>query len=121
MKTKFTKVAVSERKPEKDGFYYVYNGGHHVTYFSLLLGFNLCMLDGKPKKITHWLEEIEDKEDEMIEMLEGCKKSLDFVYENWKYPMYFDEDGKEEPEAIEHVLYRRQELDKLLQSLKQEK
>lgn len=121
-KTKFTKVAVSERLPEEidtNTVFLTKEGNVRIFYNKKYLK------DYEPNyeedDAEYFLEESPDREDEMIEMLEGCKKSLDFVYENWKYPMYFDEDGKEEHEAIEHVLYRRQELDKLVESLKQEK
>ena len=66
-KTKFTKVAVEERLPTKNGNYFclVKNGDAlitcHNTLFKNYLG------------ITHWLEESPDREDEMIEMLEKIR------------------------------------------------
>ena len=61
METLYRKVAVSEKHPKEDGFYYVFNGLKHSTYYSKLLGFNYCMGQiNMSNKITHYLEEIPD-------------------------------------------------------------
>ena len=61
METLYRKVAVSEKHPKEDGFYYVFNGLKHSTYYSKLLGFNYCMGQiNMSNKITHWLEEVPD-------------------------------------------------------------
>lgn len=65
MKTKFTKVAVEERLPEKDGYYFTNNG---YKYFFDILGFTI--------KTDWWLEESPDREDEMIEMLERIRNDI---------------------------------------------
>ena len=64
MNTKYKKVSVSERLPEKDGNYIciVANGASIMTCHSLLFG--------NFKGITHWLEEVPDMEEEMIELIE---------------------------------------------------
>ena len=68
MRTKFIKVAVSDELPKKDGFYFVYNGGHHAVFYSTLLGFNSCMIgNNNSAKITHWLKEVPDHEAELVE------------------------------------------------------
>ena len=97
METLYRKVAVSEKHPKEDGFYYVFNGLKHSTYYSKLLGFNYCMGQiNMSNKITHYLEEIPDntiqlKADkaELLEALERCNNELyfysgqtDFVEEN---------------------------------------
>lgn len=62
--SKYIKVSVSERIPEKEGDYFcvIANGPSIMTcrsmYFERFTG------------ITHWLEEKPDYEDEMKEMLE---------------------------------------------------
>ena len=65
MKTKFTKVAVSERLPEEAGYYFTNNG---YKYFFDILGFTI--------KTDWWLEESPDREDEMIEMLRKIEDKL---------------------------------------------
>lgn len=65
MKTKFTKVAVEERLPEKEGYYFTNNG---YKYFFDILGFTI--------KTDWWLEESPDREDEMIEMLRKIEDKL---------------------------------------------
>lgn len=92
MKTKFTKVEVSERLPEKHGKYLVIDitGEIHKVPF----------LDDEFyswQPVKFWLEESPDLEDEMREMLERIQ-DLDVL-----------------PIEIED------ELSNLLQSLKQEK
>ena len=85
METLYRKVAVSEKHPKEDGFYYVFNGLKHSTYYSKLLGFNYCMGQiNMSNKITHWLEEIHDpnaqlKTDkaELLELMTEMKESFD--------------------------------------------
>ena len=70
MKTKYIKVAVSDELPKEDGFYFVYNGGHHAVFYSTLLGFNSCMMgNNNSAKIIHWLKEVPDHEAELVEAL----------------------------------------------------
>ena len=96
MKTKFTKVAVEERLPTKNGNYFclVKNGDAlitcHNTLFKNYLG------------ITHWLEESPDREDEMIAILKE---------------IHFDHFWNGNPLSIDI----KTKLESLLQSLKQEK
>ena len=79
MGTIYRKVAVSEKHPKEDGFYYVFNGLKHSTYYSKLLGFNYCMGQiNMSNKITHYLEEIPDPtiqlQADKDELLEALKK-----------------------------------------------
>ncbi|GEJ46044.1 hypothetical protein [Chryseobacterium sp. ON_d1] len=64
MKTKYIKVSVSERIPEKEGDYFcvIANGPSIMTCRSMYFE--------RFKGITHWLEEKPDYEDEMKEILE---------------------------------------------------
>ena len=86
METLYRKVAVSEKHPKEDGFYYVFNGLKHSTYYSKLLGFNYCMGQiNMSNKITHWLEEIPDPTTKLqadkAELLEALEIILEGVYE----------------------------------------
>ena len=79
METLYRKVAVSEKHPKEDGFYYVFNGLKHSTYYSKLLGFNYCMGQiNMSNKITHYLEEIPDNTTQLqadkAELLEALEK-----------------------------------------------
>ena len=79
MGTIYRKVAVSEKHPKEDGFYYVFNGLKHSTYYSKLLGFNYCMGQiNMSNKITHWLEEVPDPTAQLqadkAELLEALEK-----------------------------------------------
>ena len=81
METLYRKVAVSEKHPKEDGFYYVFNGLKHSTYYSKLLGFNYCMGQiNMSNKITHWLEEIPNPTTQLqadkAELLEALGISL---------------------------------------------
>jgi hypothetical protein len=92
MKTKFIKVPTTERLPEEEKWYHVFtdvsidicpyvNGGFHST--DTLSGL----------EVTHFLEEIPDREDEMREMLEELlrfKNEMKRVMsENLQYPDNF--------------------------------
>ncbi|KGT09524.1 hypothetical protein NV63_06775 [Elizabethkingia anophelis] len=69
MKTKYVKVPVSERLPEKSGFYFTSknSGVTEVVWF----------MDGKFSYVRpsytpeYWLEEKEDHSEEMLSLLEG--------------------------------------------------
>lgn len=81
-KTKFIRVAVKHRSPEKgkDVIVISSNGKSGTCYF--LAGLWHGQKYGEPK---YWLEEIPDIEDEMLQMLEECKNTLMDV--DWvKYP-----------------------------------
>jgi len=83
METLYRKVAVSEKHPKEDGFYYVFNGLKHSTYYSKLLGFNYCMGQiNMSNKITHWLEEVPDPTTQLqadkAELLEALENIVDY-------------------------------------------
>ncbi|MCT4228706.1 hypothetical protein HZP39_04230 [Elizabethkingia anophelis] len=65
MKTKYVKVQVSERLPEKSGFYvmFVKNNPIPVTKYFAILGFN--------NNLEYWLEPAPDHSEEMLSLLEG--------------------------------------------------
>lgn len=70
MKTKFVKVSVEERLPEKDNNYFctVKNGEMIMTCHNKLFS--------NYKGITHWFEEIPDKEVEINEKLKHVELYL---------------------------------------------
>ncbi|MEN5308774.1 hypothetical protein ABE425_14755 [Chryseobacterium cucumeris] len=71
--SKYIKVSVSERTPEKEGDYFcvIANGPSIMTCRSMYFE--------RFKGITHWLEEKPDYEDEMKEMLEECQLQLEHL------------------------------------------
>lgn len=95
MKTKFTKVAVSERMPESSGFYFCLGGTgqKQIGYFNGQK-FVETFID-----VRFWFEESPDREEEMIGMLEKV------------YTLLFER----------HLYNTADDIKKLLQSLKQEK
>lgn len=121
MKTKFTKVAVEERLPTKSGNYFclVKNGDVimtcHNTLFKNYLG------------ITHWLEEIPDREDEMIEMLEEIRNEIGiFEKEANQFAENFENSEMINSAMCSKAMARayktcKSKIESLLQSLKQEK
>lgn len=72
-RTKYKKVAVSERLPEKEGDYFcvIANGPSIMTCRSIYFD--------RFKGITHWLEEVPDYEEEMMEMLEESRLQLEHL------------------------------------------
>lgn len=69
MKTKYVKVPVSERLPEKSGFYimFVKNNPIPATRYFAKLGFN--------ENLESWLEPVPDHSEEMLDMLEIIKRN----------------------------------------------
>lgn len=63
MKTKFVKVSVEERLPEKEGWYYTSNKEDDYQVWKWKKGYRW-------EGIEHWLEEIPDREAEMLDMLQ---------------------------------------------------
>ncbi|MCQ9638631.1 hypothetical protein MP478_04450 [Chryseobacterium sp. WG14] len=77
MKTKYIKIAVSDRLPEKGGFYYTYTeSGLKIADWFYEGKFNYVSPSYYPE---YWLEEVPDHEDEMREMLEECKLQLEYL------------------------------------------
>ena len=69
MKTKFTKVAVSERVPKDFSKILInYKGSDNLQMYDYFD--NLHEQDFFEENINFWLEESPDREEEMIEMLE---------------------------------------------------
>jgi len=110
--TKFIKVFITERLPKKGG--------------SINSNLGVIFYNDRSKKFEdndlpnivypyYFLEEVPDRESELIEMLEKCKESLDWVYENCIAP------DAEMDDEIHHILFRKQELEYLIQSVKQPK
>lgn len=79
--TKFIKVDVSERLPNDDKKYFVWtdnpNARHRenkAEYNMHLAFFDKSDIEFKSfYDVTHFLEEVPDRESELIEMLEECK------------------------------------------------
>ncbi|MDV3834208.1 hypothetical protein [Elizabethkingia anophelis] len=93
MKTKYVKVPVSERLPEKEGIYpVIFNLGGEEIIESVLyndkFGFHAENTDCR--YVDEWLEEVPDHSEEMLSMLEEVK---DFFQ-----PHFFSEplEGQEE-------------------------
>ena len=65
--TKYKRIDIKERTPEDEGYYYTSHGGFDWNikeqYFQNDEGENLDY-------INYWLEEVPDRESELIEMLE---------------------------------------------------
>ena len=101
MKTKYIKVAFEECK----------KGAKAISYKPIMAS-NLASYD---KEIIHLIE-VTDQEAELVAMLEECKKSFDWVFENCTPPVITDEESAED--MIHFIFYRIQELDSLIQKLK---
>ncbi|AQW96676.1 hypothetical protein BBD31_01635 [Elizabethkingia anophelis] len=74
MKTKYVKVPVSERLPEKEGIYpVIFNLGGEEIIESVLyndkFGFHAENTDCR--YVDEWLEEVPDHSEEMLSLLEG--------------------------------------------------
>lgn len=78
MKTKYIKVSVSERLPEKDGRYFLWvdnPNSRHLNSKNLSSEYNMernFFREGEFQtfyETTHYLQEVPDREDEMREML----------------------------------------------------
>ena len=73
MKTKFVKIPVSERLPERSGWNICFEEGEQgkcLYHFHIDTGFKNGYANDK---VTHWLEEKEDHSEEMLSMLEDVK------------------------------------------------
>ena len=70
-KTKFIRVAVEERLPKKDkGVLFFNENTNSCAFLRNSTDFIIHY------EFTHWLEEIPDREDEMLQMLEKAKQEL---------------------------------------------
>ncbi|MCT4156965.1 hypothetical protein HZP35_18745 [Elizabethkingia anophelis] len=97
MKTKYVKVPVSERLPEKSGFYYI----KHNNYPDLeQYDFFDDLHDGEyfETEVEWWLEEKEDHSEEMFSVLSGLINDIsNLLNENdieWQECGYFEEAKK---------------------------
>lgn len=74
MKTKYIKVSVSDRLPNKKGWYFiVYQNGEEDTDF---------YSDGKQwKNVEYWLQEVTDYEEEIKGMLESIYESFGQIWQ----------------------------------------
>ena len=126
-KTKFTKVAVSERLPRRGGFYHVF-----VTETVK----DICPFNKGEFKPTdtltghgveYYLEESPDREDEMIEMLEGIRNDIrTFEKEANQVAENFENSEMINSAMCSKAMARayntcNTKIESLLQSLKQEK
>ncbi|HFK5584495.1 TPA: hypothetical protein ACGZ92_000678 [Elizabethkingia anophelis] len=96
MKTKYIAVPVSERLPEKSGFY---NTDQGELEFSKELGDEFYFVDGPVLNVQWWLEEKEDHSEEMLSLLEE-------VNGLFKPDFYssFDEDQRDTLKQIEELI-----------------
>ncbi|TDX83972.1 hypothetical protein [Epilithonimonas xixisoli] len=110
--TKFIKVAVSERLPKEDGKYFVWVDCPNARSAENPDEYNMNKMyfskaDNEFKsfyEVTHFLEEVPDRESELIEMLEEILKTNRFVWKNDKY-----------------AEFQIKEIESLIQSVKQPK
>lgn len=72
MKTKFIKVAVNERLPEKEGWYFTIDPHEEYQVWKWKNGYRW-------EGIEFFLLEVPDREDEMREMLEECRLQLEHL------------------------------------------
>lgn len=101
MKTKFIKVSVAERLPEKGKNVIVLSadGKSGTCYF--LRGLWHGQKNGEPK---YWFEEVPDREAEMLEMLKLISEKAEVIYH--------EEDG-EDNRFFEEIDF--EEIDQLIQ------
>lgn len=71
MKTKYIKVSVSKRTPEKRDYFHTNKG--KLVFLPFAGWYRGCMKVDDPE---HWLEEVPDMEEEMREMLEEIRDGL---------------------------------------------
>lgn len=77
--SKYIKVSVSERLPEKEGKYLIYHKGFRTTLQSHFDPDDQESIDYYNNNIEYWLQEVPDYEDEMKEMLEECVLQLEHL------------------------------------------
>lgn len=119
MKTKYIKIPVIERLPEKEGkLYYIRakDGIHHLAYIDednhFLISNNEVL---RPFEVEYWLEEKEDHSEEMISMLEKSRKMLQslklsmLVHPDCEEGSEFDDyttSAQETEDEIEELLHK---------------
>ncbi|MGE8528486.1 hypothetical protein [Chryseobacterium rhizosphaerae] len=107
MRTKYIKVAVSDRLPEESDYFNTDDGWVQFNKYD-----KKFWLEGVYEvHPQYWLEEVPDHEEEMREMLEECLKSFNWICDNCKLPA-IDEENIED--QIHYIGYRKQELETLL-------
>lgn len=121
METLYRKVAVSERKPKEEHFYFIVTKDKFKgkKFFSLLTNeFN----DNESKEVAYWLEEITEpiKSDQtQIEKLEAEKKELLEMLARMKINIKFtSEGGFGKLLTLEDVDKFTDEIEELLNRLK---
>lgn len=77
MNTKFIKTKVKDSVPKQTGHYYTWNDFDQTNecYYSKHHGSFIG------DEITHWLEEVPDNTDQLMELLEDCKTQLEYLNE----------------------------------------
>lgn len=100
MKTKYIKVAVSERLPEKEGKYFLWVDNPNARGLEseeLSMAYNMENKHFKEGEFqtfyetTHWLQEVPDREQDMKEMLEELVSQIQtFTKGNIGEQEYFD-------------------------------
>lgn len=89
MKTKYIKVSVSERLPEKEGWYFIIHHNpirskaKYIPEYKRFYGYS---------DIDFWLEEVPDMEEEMREMLE---RAFEFTSSGCEVPEYLTHEIEE--------------------------
>ncbi|MCL1636288.1 hypothetical protein [Elizabethkingia bruuniana] len=113
MKTKYIKIPVIERLPEKEGkLYYIRakDGIHHLAYIDednhFLISNNEVL---RPFEVEYWLEEKEDHSEEMISMLEKSRKML----QSLKLSMLVHPDCEEGSEFDDYTTSAQETEDKI--------
>lgn len=113
MKTKFVKIPVSERLPEKEGIYpVIFNLGGEEIIESVLYNdkFSFHAENTDCRYVDEWLEEVPDHSEEMLSMLERIR--INFLFST--------KGGFDEPVSEELILKMCEEVDELINKVKNE-
>lgn len=114
MKTKYIKIPVSERLPEKSG---KHNTDQGELEFSRELGDEFYFVDGPVLNVEWWLEEKEDYSEEMLSLLEKSRKMI----QSLKLSMLVHPDCEEGSEFDDYTTSAQEtenEIEELLNKVK---
>lgn len=115
MKTKYIKVPISENRLPKDFTEVLVQYKNQKDFKEYSFFDSLHCKDEMIKAMDFWLEEVPDREEEMRKMLERCLESFKYIHANASFAFH----DSNTDDHIEHLPYRMQELEQLLNELKQ--
>lgn len=90
MKTKYIKVAVSERLPETAGYYFAFRDDIGCNIVRFTAEGKWFLPENTIHTVTHWLLEVQDHEDEMNEVLEFLIHLKNHKEENGETDYYLE-------------------------------